>query len=806
MTDQDTCLSPTKGKALIFRINENGPDALREVFLERGWEEFVEGEHDEHEWNMWWRSSRFRNSDYEDVMPWQRLNHFPKTFAITRKDMLARNMRRMRGVYGASVYNFTPLAFNLPNDYTKFVAEYTRSVNQQQEEQHEANASGEKGVAKRDLWICKPADLSRGRGIFIFKDLNELTYDCAAVAQKYITNPFLIGGYKCDLRIYVVVTSFLPLNIYVYNEGLVRFSTEKFDITSFDNLFAHLTNTSINKTSPCYTMDKERVGPGCKWTLSTLRNYFHQQNMDYEVVWQRMINIITWTILAQAPSVPKVSHCFELFGFDILLDDNLKPWLLEVNFCPALNLDTAVDHTVKKPMLNDLIELLEYKENDGDRGGEQYNKLTKLKHLHAFGRKGPGPRSKVQTTKAAAKKPSGSPARTTRAKPATSPSKTSVSTKNTQKGQDKNSTPLKTASRNSSLSSIHSSSRSLSSDSIGRSKKSIKSSSSNDDMCGDDDYDDEVAAVCAKSSSETKLNENSASAIPPERRSRLSLPPRRVTSQIGLPNIRTGSLDSITLPSVQESRTQLQKRREALKQRKDQNANSPARGRTTVRSLNLNESPNRQDQLRYKTGGQGKSKLPQTARGGSQPYYGRSASDLSRPTRDSSRHSTTQSRNQNDPKTGTGNVAIQIKSSALQQAKQLGDSKVPGSKVKRDTSEPRPPRKQPPSYLGGKKTEMAASTSTKPPERVGDFVLTFPFNDATRRASFPSLDIRTIIRETQKQLRRTICKATSTRKRVTTTAFKVPVNKGVLRNVSRVPILQSVTSNANAGRKVTIQC
>ena len=74
--------------------------------------------------------------------------------------------------------------------------------------------------------------------------------------QEYIPNPMLISGYKFDLRVYVMVPSFQPLHAYVYEEGLVRFSTEKYDLGALGNMFAHLTNTSINKHSPAYSMDK----------------------------------------------------------------------------------------------------------------------------------------------------------------------------------------------------------------------------------------------------------------------------------------------------------------------------------------------------------------------------------------------------------------------------------------------------------------------------------------------------------------------------------------------------------------------
>jgi len=344
-------------KTFIFRLNDRGqgPELIKQVFLERGWTEYDEDVQHESDWNLWWRTSRFRLCDYENIFMWQRLNHYPKSTGITRKDCLVRNLKRMKGVHGAGVYNFSPLSFNLPNDYTRYVAEYGKIK--------------AKSDPKLFAWICKPADMSRGRGIFLFRDLSELQYDCNAVVQQYIPNPLLIGGYKFDIRLYVAVPSFHPLTVYVFQEGIVRFSTEKYDLTTLHNVFSHLTNTSINKHGPSYQADKERIGQGCKWTLTQLRHYMHQNSIDDRLIWTKVINIIILTLLIQAPQVPKERNCYELYGFDILIDENLKPWLLEVNFSPALSTDTQVDITVKKPMLHNLIDMLNFKDNDVDRGG-----------------------------------------------------------------------------------------------------------------------------------------------------------------------------------------------------------------------------------------------------------------------------------------------------------------------------------------------------------------------------------------------------------------------------------------------------
>jgi hypothetical protein len=75
------------------------------------------------------------------------------------------------------------------------------------------------------------------------------------VISRYIDNPLILSGHKFDFRIYVVVTSFDPLRIYVYREGLVRFASEKYSNEAFKEektKFSHLTNYSINKNNENY--------------------------------------------------------------------------------------------------------------------------------------------------------------------------------------------------------------------------------------------------------------------------------------------------------------------------------------------------------------------------------------------------------------------------------------------------------------------------------------------------------------------------------------------------------------------------
>lgn len=56
------------------------------------------------------------------------------------------------------------------------------------------------------------------------------------------------------------------------------------------------------------------------------------------------------------PSHP--SNCFELLGFDVLIDENMKPWLLEVNLSPSMNTDTPLDIEIKTRLMVDLFNLI----------------------------------------------------------------------------------------------------------------------------------------------------------------------------------------------------------------------------------------------------------------------------------------------------------------------------------------------------------------------------------------------------------------------------------------------------------------
>ena len=107
----------------------------------------------------------------------------------------------------------------------------------------------------------KPVAASCGRGIKIINSTQRVSKKEGMLACKYIANPHLLNGLKYDLRVYVLVTSFSPLRIYMYNDGLVRFATEKYstDPRKLQKKYMHLTNFSINKKNMNFVKNTDKV-------------------------------------------------------------------------------------------------------------------------------------------------------------------------------------------------------------------------------------------------------------------------------------------------------------------------------------------------------------------------------------------------------------------------------------------------------------------------------------------------------------------------------------------------------------------
>lgn len=109
-----------------------------------------------------------------------------------------------------------------------------------------------------NIWMLKPSDLSRGRGIRCYNSIQKII-DIVAnssnqyVIQKYIERPLLVSNRKVvyclygqfDIRQWVLIRNFNPLQVWVYEEYYLRFSSLEFSLSNLENRYIHLTNNAI---------------------------------------------------------------------------------------------------------------------------------------------------------------------------------------------------------------------------------------------------------------------------------------------------------------------------------------------------------------------------------------------------------------------------------------------------------------------------------------------------------------------------------------------------------------------------------
>ena len=289
------------------------------------------------------------------LFPWQFYNHFQAVWSIARKVELLRNYEKMQTVV-PELYTFHPKSFLLPGQFHA-LKQYMLSQE------------------KTTTFIVKPDRGAQGRGIFLIQEPEAAeNYKDMAVVQQYIP-PYLIDGYKFDLRLYVLITSVAPLRLYFHNEGMARFCTEKYVTPTSANLgkvFGHLTNYSLNKKNDHFekNSDANDTTHGSKRSYSFILDTIKKAGHDTGALQKKIDRIIRLTIASIQPQLEhqykatvsvtdNKCRCFEILGFDILLDDKLDPWLIEVNNMPSLSCDSPFDKALKTSVVKGTLQILD---------------------------------------------------------------------------------------------------------------------------------------------------------------------------------------------------------------------------------------------------------------------------------------------------------------------------------------------------------------------------------------------------------------------------------------------------------------
>ena len=375
-------------------------EAVRLCTTEHGYEEV--GDEEEY-WDLNWTDLSVSEHRVAKMHPFQRINHFPGMMEICRKASLSRNLKRMQQACPEGTYDFSPTTWEYPHELESF----------------RRHCRGNPG----GTYIVKPTAGAMGRGIYLIRKPEDIDHkhERDVVIQKYVANPFLVDGYKFDLRVYALVTCVDPLTVYVYDEGIARFATLKYEAPGRGNLrekTMHLTNYSVNKHSDTFE-HADADDEGTKRTLTALMRDLETRGHDVEKLRREISDVVVRTIVPIQPHLAHVYHsavtngpksgapgsgnergerggaaarsssssyadlyagdvivprsassdrggggdardsrCFEILGFDIILDDALRPTLLEVNHSPSFGIDSPLDRRIKTGMIGDVLAAL----------------------------------------------------------------------------------------------------------------------------------------------------------------------------------------------------------------------------------------------------------------------------------------------------------------------------------------------------------------------------------------------------------------------------------------------------------------
>ncbi|MBS0288078.1 MAG: hypothetical protein JSR17_12330 [Proteobacteria bacterium] len=201
-------------------------------------------------------------------------------------------------------------------------------------------------------WILKPSMLNNGDNICLFNNVEELKKHFAKtdrlggdhVIQQYIPNPDLVDGRKYTFRVSGVITNYA--GVYLYKQGYINISAFPFNLSDgFHNRKVHITN---------YVLDGE---------FANIEQRSTQLIENFDKIYGQMCDIVKRVLtglLKTFPAYlkPQALKKFEIFGFDFMLDNTGKLWLIEINQAPDAPTfeENKLDDILWKPFWQDIID------------------------------------------------------------------------------------------------------------------------------------------------------------------------------------------------------------------------------------------------------------------------------------------------------------------------------------------------------------------------------------------------------------------------------------------------------------------
>ena len=177
------------------------------------------------------------------------------------------------------------------------------------------------------------------------------------IIQKYLEKPLLYQGRKFDIRLWVLFIADKSDEVYVFKQGHLKATCTQYDPDS-DDLFVHLTNYSVQK----YNANFSKIEIGNEIPFKSFQIELDKNKTGknfYKDIYPKIIRIVRLTGGAAKKKINLLSrkYCFEIFGYDFILDINFQPYLLEINTNPGLEISSPLIEELLPRMVDDALKL-----------------------------------------------------------------------------------------------------------------------------------------------------------------------------------------------------------------------------------------------------------------------------------------------------------------------------------------------------------------------------------------------------------------------------------------------------------------
>lgn len=280
---------------------------------------------------------------------------------LTAKEWLWTNVLEHHGM--AKALTIMPMTYVLydKNDISRFNNEFNRDK----------------------IYILKK-NIQRQEGLKITNDKNEILNaykkNKYVLAQELLQDPYVISGRKTNMRFYVlVVCQRGNIDVHVYNDGFMYYTKEKFRKHSLDqdvNITTGYIDRQVYVENPLTHSDFRQYLDSDNRTKSKLEQNISSQGLKLsQIVFTRIYKMLADVFISFTGKICNMKKIynnvkFQLFGVDVAVNDQLYPFIMEINKGPDMGAKDKRDSELKHNVMTDMMTIVgEIKENPNKPNG-----------------------------------------------------------------------------------------------------------------------------------------------------------------------------------------------------------------------------------------------------------------------------------------------------------------------------------------------------------------------------------------------------------------------------------------------------